>query len=81
MVACGDHELGGQIDRAGIEGLGGVAAAPALRGIVITARLERHAHRHGGALGNQVKAGLLRFGVVEVVPVAAGGLLGHGDYS
>ncbi|MCY1382649.1 hypothetical protein D9M69_706890 [compost metagenome] len=75
VVASGDHEFGGEVDRAGLERLGGVAAAPALRRVVVTTGLEGHAHRDNGALGDQIKAGLLGVGVVEIIPC------GHCDYS
>jgi hypothetical protein len=38
--------------------------------------LDGHAHRHDGALGDQVEAGLLGIGVVEIKIVGR-----HGDYS
>ena len=59
MLTVGDHKFGREVDRPGVEGFGGVAAAPALFGIVVTTGLDGHAHRYNGALGDQIETGLL----------------------
>ena len=74
VVTGGDHEFGGKVDRAGLERFGGVAAAPALRRVVIATGLEGRRTGTTVPFGDQIKAGLLGVGVVEAIPC------GHCDY-
>ena len=69
---AGDNELASEIHRTGVKRLGGVTTGPALVVVIKATGFERHAHRHHGALGDYIKAGLLRVGVVKVVPCWVG---------
>ena len=50
-----NHELAGKEDAPRLKALGCIATRPALTGIVMATRLDRHSHRSHRALGDQVK--------------------------